>query len=268
MPSTQPLCEGLLSAEAAEAATSCAWQRQLKSKAKSSPWWFPCGTGPSKAQQPQAGHPLLTLPLLIGNPSSVSRPSPQLVTRIQRPAASYIQTFVAPKGKAMHSIEELMAFQRVPSCHTTVHKPKQHTIEQPVHIQLLTNRVRKRRKMSCEIHICWKRDSYHIVSFSVKTAATLLLECVCLHSKQLRPGGEVLHTPEKSFYLGAAHLSEDESWNYLQKSCSARQAAAAGDEVICTRDSPKAKQQNNTCPSQEGSPLQSCTCSGLCPDTA
>lgn len=180
MPSTQPLCERLLS-EAAEAATSCAWQRQLKSKAKSSPWWLPCGTGPSKSQQPQAGHPLLALPLLIGNPSSVSPPSPHLVTRIQRPAASYIQTFVAPKGKAVHSIEELMAFQRVPSCHTTVHKPKQHTTEQPVHIQLLTNRVRKRRKMSCEIHICWKRDSYHIVSFSVKTAATLLLECVCLH---------------------------------------------------------------------------------------
>lgn len=49
--------------------------------------------------------------------------------------------------------------------------------------------------------------------------------------------------------LGLHNLKRMGPWNYLQKSCSPRQAVAEGDEVICMWDMPKAKQQRNTSPS-------------------
>lgn len=122
------------------------------------------------------------------------------------------------------------------------------------------------REMRSIISIWWKVDSYFIVCFSVKTTVTIL-ECVFHHCEYLTPGGGAFYTHEKSCDLEAAQLKEHRSWNYLEKSCSARQGAAE-DEAICTVDLPKAKKQRNTCPGQECSPKQSCTCSWLCPATA
>lgn len=100
-----------------------------------------------------------------------------------------------------------------------------------------------------------------------KTTMTIL-ECVFHHHEFFTPGGETFYMHEKSCALGAAQIKDDGLWNYLQKSCSPRQAVAEGDEVICMWYMPKAKQQRSTSPSWESSPMQSCTCSGICPATA
>lgn len=134
------------------------------------------------------------------------------------------KTLLVPKWKKTYLSQEGDCIAESFCAMLHVYKTNQEVIKQSVQIQPLTKQSGNGMETRSNMYVWWKADSYFIVCFSVKTTVTMILECGFWHHEYFTPGGETFNMHEKSCALGAAQFKQDGLWNYLQKSCSPRQA--------------------------------------------